>query len=193
MPMENYKDKTVWVTSDLHLGHDKDFLYLPRGFRTIEEHDEKIIKNINSIIARDDELFILGDLILNNTEAGIELIKQIQCDNIHIIRGNHDTDNRIEAYLKCDNIQSVDNSLYIKYGKYRFYLSHYPTLTGNYDEKGLKQKLINLCGHTHTKDYLKDIEYGPIYHCELDAHDNQLVLLDNIIIDLRRFYGQSEN
>ena len=37
----------VWFTSDLHLGHNKPFLYEPRGFKNIQEHDNAIIENWN--------------------------------------------------------------------------------------------------------------------------------------------------
>lgn len=35
----------IYLTSDLHFGHNKEFLYKPRGFNSIEAHDEQIIKN----------------------------------------------------------------------------------------------------------------------------------------------------
>ena len=37
----------IWITSDLHLQHDKPFIYEARGFSSIQEHDEAIIKNWN--------------------------------------------------------------------------------------------------------------------------------------------------
>ena len=39
-----------YFTSDLHIGHDKDFIWKARGFNSIEEHDTQILKNWNSII-----------------------------------------------------------------------------------------------------------------------------------------------
>ena len=35
----------IYLTSDTHFCHNKDFLYEPRGFQSIEEHDEAIVKN----------------------------------------------------------------------------------------------------------------------------------------------------
>ena len=55
----------------------------------------------------------------------------------------------------------------------------------NYDEKSLKQKIINLCGHAHTLDRFADFDKGLIYHCEVDAHDNKPVLLDDIIQEIK--------
>ena len=40
-------ENNIWFTSDLHFCHDKEFLYKPRGFNSIEEHDTAIIQNWN--------------------------------------------------------------------------------------------------------------------------------------------------
>ena len=81
-------------------GHDKDFVYQERGFNSIQEHDETILNNINSIVEEDDTLYVLGDLMLGDNEAGIEKIKRIKCQNIFIILGNHDSNSRIELLKK---------------------------------------------------------------------------------------------
>ena len=47
----------IYLTSDLHLGHDKDFIYKPRGFNSVDEANESIISNWNSIINEDDLKF----------------------------------------------------------------------------------------------------------------------------------------
>ena len=41
----------IYITSDLHFGHQQSFLYEPRGFNSIEEHDKVIIENIYSFIS----------------------------------------------------------------------------------------------------------------------------------------------
>ena len=41
--------KKIYFSSDLHFSHNKDFIYKARGFTSIEEHDEEIIKRFNSI------------------------------------------------------------------------------------------------------------------------------------------------
>ena len=45
--------------------------------------------------------------------------------------------------------------------------------------------MINLCGHAHTLDRFTDFDKGLIYHCEVDAHDNKPVLLDDIIQEIK--------
>ena len=106
---------------------------------------------------------------------------------IHIVRGNHDVDTRWDFYQKLPNVVEVGSSIYFSYDGYKFYLSHYPTITTRADAgKPLKKCLINLCGHTHTKDPFEDWGIGMIYHCEVDAHDCAPVQLEDIITDLKQ-------
>lgn len=129
----------------------------------------------------EDDVYILGDLMLNDNDTGIKLLKSLK-GKIHIILGNHDTDARVELYNNCYNVVEICYATIIKYGKYHFYLSHYPTLTAN-KEKHLSECLINLCGHTHTPDKWADWDKGIIYHVECDAHNCTPVLIDDIIND----------
>ena len=39
----------IFLTSDTHFGHDREFLWGPRGFRSSIEHDEAVIANWNSV------------------------------------------------------------------------------------------------------------------------------------------------
>ena len=176
----------IWISSDFHFGHNKPFLYKPRGFGSIQEHDETIIKNWNELVKPEDDVYVLGDLVLGDTWHGLECLKQLK-GHIHIVHGNHDSDNRIEKYLRLSNVvEYCGFATIIKQGKQRFYLSHYPTITSNCDSnKPLTARVINLCGHSHTKDVFADWDKGLIYHCELDAHDNRPVLLDDIRTEIK--------
>lgn len=184
----------IYITSDLHFCHDKPFLYEPRGFSSIEEHDNVIIENWNKLVSKDDEVYILGDLVLDDIDKGIELLKKLN-GILFLIRGNHDTKDKLSKIfgssvgifsITCDNV--------IKYNKYNFYLSHYPTMTDKWsNKKHFNQYLYNLCGHTHTKDRWLDWDKGCIYHCELDAHNNTPVLIDDIIDDLRKRWEEFQN
>ena len=176
----------IYFTSDLHFCHQREFLYGPRGFSNIQEHNETIIKNWDKIIKPTDEVYVLGDLMLNNDVEGMRCLRQL-VGTIHIILGNHDTENRVENYRHCYNVTSVSYADKIKYQNYHFYLSHYPTITSNFDyDKPLKARLINLCGHTHTKNKFEDWDRydSPVYHVELDAHDNKPISIDDIIQDI---------
>ena len=174
----------IWVTSDWHFAHDKFFCYERRGFKSVFEMNEELLYLHNHFVAPNDEVYVLGDLTLGDTEVGIKYIREMN-GRLHIIRGNHDSDKKIKEYAEMPNVVEIVDAKFLNYGKFHFFLSHYPALTANYDEKSLKQKMINLCGHIHTLDRFADFDKGLIYHCEVDAHDNKPVLLDDIIQEIK--------
>lgn len=177
----------IWFVSDSHFCHNKPFLYEPRGFDNICEHNEIIIQNWNSLVQPNDIVYHLGDVMLNDDEQGLKCLQRLN-GHIRMIRGNHDSDNRLLEYASCYNVESVgDWAMMIKDRKQSIYLSHFPTITSNCDaDKPLKARVLNLCGHSHTKDPFADWSKGLIYHVELDAHDNKPVALEDIMNDVRK-------
>lgn len=178
----------IFLTSDTHFAHDKDFIWRPRGFESVWEMNATIIENWNEIVSAEDDIYLLGDVMLGSNEAnapGLTCLKQLK-GNIHIVRGNHDSDARMELYNKCSNVVEVTEGQFFKYNNYHFYLSHYPCITDNYDNhKSLKTRIINLCGHRHTTNPFEDMDKGLIYHVELDAHGCYPISIDEIIQDIK--------
>lgn len=182
-----------WFTSDLHFCHNQGFLYQSRGFDSIYDMNETIVKNFNEVVSWDDDLYILGDCMLNDNEEGMKLLRRLP-GHLHILRGNHDTDTRVMMYVLDPRITYHGYAVVIKEKGYHFYLSHYPTITNNFNEdKPLKAKIINLCGHTHTQDKFKDMDKGICYHVELDAHNNYPVNTETIINDIKGYANEKTN
>ena len=174
----------IWLTSDLHFNHDREFIYGSRGFHSIKEMNEAIIERYNSKVGPEDEVYICGDLCLGgsgyevaaNNKALIERLN----GRIHIILGNHDTPARIEMYKYCENVVEIAYATMIHYNGYHLYMSHYPTLTANLEKESLKQCTINLFGHTHSMDpFYNDMPF--MYNVSVDAHNCYPVLLDDAI------------
>lgn len=177
----------IYLVSDLHFGHNRIYVVNSRGFKTIEEHDEAIISNWNSVVTEDDDVYILGDCMLIDSDNGYKCLSRLN-GRIHLVRGNHDTDAKMKFYDKL-GIDYCGYATIIKYKHYHFYLSHYPTICSNYSDSGLRNCIINLCGHTHTTDRFIDMDKGLIYHCELDAHNNKPISIDYIIEDIKKYLG----
>lgn len=171
----------IYFTSDLHLNHDRDFIYVPRGFNSVHEMNEAIIYNWNNTITEEDTVYVLGDLMLGDNDDGIKLIKKLR-GNIIVILGNHDTDKRIEYYNNCYNIIDIKYADRIKYGKYVFYLSHYPTYVNNKNDK----PVWCISGHTHSNKIFQE-EFPNNYNVSLDAHNNKLVSIDEIVNNIVAF------
>ena len=178
----------IWLTSDWHFNHSRAFIYEPRGFQSVEEMNEATVERHNSLVAPGDEVYVLGDLCLGGGEADIaqknkELIERMN-GNLHIILGNHDTPARIKMYATCKNVIDIKYADMIHYSGYHFYLSHFPTLTGNLEKESLKQCTCNLFGHTHQcNNFFEDRPY--MYHVGTDSHNCYPVLLDDAIEEMK--------
>ena len=175
------QDSRVWVTSDLHLGHDKSFIWEARGFDSVQEMNQTIIKNLQKVITKPtDELYICGDVTLGEINRG--LLWQIP-GRVHIILGNHDTDTRARVYKDLgwsvsfgERIKYIDST---KKEQMSFLLTHYPTLTANSKDK-ISQWVINISGHTHSSQkWIPD--YPFIYNVACDANNCSPVALSTIV------------
>ena len=173
----------IWVTSDFHFGHEKEFLWRPRGFESWQEAAEQIIKNYNEVVDWDDTVYILGDCVLKNDDFGLECLKRLK-GNKFLAFGNHDTDMRLAAYTIEQIFCNIQFGYRIKYGKYSFWMCHHPMKMGNYKEK---RPVWNLSGHTHQKDRFENAVDG-IYNVSLDAHDNYPVSIDKIVKDIKKYH-----
>lgn len=170
----------IFITSDTHFGHDREFLFGPRGFTSIEEHDQEVIRRWNSVVGPDDVVYHLGDVMLNDNAHGMECLRQLN-GQIKIVPGNHDTDNRLKLYVQLENIEVMPMAILLKYQKYNFYLSHHPTLTSNLEKAPyLRMHLINLYGHTHQQGkFFQDMPF--MFHVGMDSNNCTPVLLDDAI------------
>jgi calcineurin-like phosphoesterase family protein len=162
---------SIFIVSDTHFGHNKNFIFEPRGFTTVEEHDETIIQNWNSIVKPEDEVFHLGDVFLVDNEHGIKCLNRLN-GHIHIIRGNHDSETRLELFKRSPNVVEVCDGKFFHFKKFHFFLSHFPCLTSNLDiDKPLFARTLNLCGHSHIQDPFADWDKGTIFHVEVDTNN----------------------
>jgi len=177
------KGAGVYFTSDLHFFHDREFIWKPRGFKDVNEMNVEIEKRWNALIGEDDHVYILGDLMLGGaSNKGMDILKRLN-GNLHIVIGNHDTDNRISLYRTLPNVKSITYAAKVRYEGYKFYLTHFPSMTGNLEKESLKQMTLNLSGHTHSKSkFYNDIPY--IYNVAVDAHDCRPVAIEQIIKDM---------
>lgn len=172
-----------FFTADLHIGHIKSFLWQQRGFSSIEEHDTIILRNWNSTVSPNDNVYILGDLCMSNNEKEWDKVFRLLNGKKYFIIGNHDTNNKILKYQNDYNITNLGLAHIYSYNKkWHFYLSHYPTFTANFNDN---HPLINLFGHTHQKTNFFENNFF-MYHVGVDSHNYKPVSIEQIIIDIER-------
>lgn len=172
----------IFVTSDWHFGHNREFIWKPRGFSCLQDMNEAIVERHNSRVKPDDDVYVLGDLCLGNNEDGRYYISRMN-GRLHVVYGNHDTAARRLMYSKMPNIVEAAPAIELKYNKYHFFLSHYPCFTGNLEMQSLKQGVLNLYGHTHQKTkFYEDRPY--MYHVGVDSSGCFPLPLDTVIKDM---------
>lgn len=172
----------IFFSSDYHFGHDKEFLWGPRGLPSMFANSQAIVGNHNAIVKDEDDVYVLGDLMLGDNEYGLQMIKSLK-GKLHIILGNHDTDIRIKLYEQLPNVVEITYAKVIKIGKQHYYLSHYPTICSNYDDKPYHNHMINLYGHTHQQtNFYNNNPF--MYHVGVDSHDCYPVSIEQINEDI---------
>lgn len=185
-----WDDFVIFFTSDLHIGHDKEFIYKPRGFSSMIEHDDAIVKNWNEDVhPTADKVYIAGDVMMGTDyDYCLERLNSLN-GQLCIIRGNHETNKKFDFYkthLKNVIVEEMDSETYVKllkFGKKTYYLSHYPSIMGPFARDDGKLHTICLHGHTHSPDRFQFIEYS-CYNIALDAHNNRPVSLEEIRADI---------
>ena len=172
----------IYFTSDFHFAHEKEFLYKPRGYNSIDEMNHDVIERYNSIIKSDDIVFILGDCMLKDDEIGIRCLKKLNGQK-YLAFGNHDTESRLEKYEFAELFYDIDYGYRMKFDKYSFWCQHYPAKMGNYKDK---HPTWCISGHTHSKE---KFQYGDdcIYNVALDAHDCYPVSAEQILNDIKEY------
>ena len=78
-----------YYISDLHIGHTNALAFDARPFKTIEENDETIKNNWNSVVGLDDDVYLLGDISWYGSTKTLEYYSQLN-GRIHLIKGNHE-------------------------------------------------------------------------------------------------------
>lgn len=81
-----------FFVSDTHFGHQGAINYCMRPYKSVEEMDEALIQNWNSVVSAQDIVFHLGDLSFHRPARTLEILDRLN-GNKHLVLGNHDKNN----------------------------------------------------------------------------------------------------
>lgn len=190
----------LFVTSDLHFGHQQEFVWKKRGYSSVEEMNEKQIETINQTVGPTGILLSLGDWCLNTTrEKYVELNSKLRVKEVWMIAGNHNNPHsKMYGYLDYTShkeiLTSTPREMYVhengtttlvrRFGHYLTFRSghktficfHFPQLIFD----GMSQHTMHLCGHSHG-----DLPYSrpenkehKILDCGIDIHKKPLSMFE---------------
>lgn len=201
---------TRFWSSDWHLGHHNIIKFTGRPFwkempydhpfcgmveamvPDVEAMNRTIIDNTNDLVGADDELWLVGDIVMGAFTSTIELIKSLRCRNIYLIPGNHDRNHHMypkwkkwQRYYDDVGITTLDAKVRTEVGGHDVLVCHFPyRFTHISDDRysGLRPDPIDgwlIHGHTHAKERV-DYDSRSL-HVGVDAWDLCPISEDTVI------------
>lgn len=190
-----------YFSSDSHFWHNNVIKYCNRPFSSIEEMNETLVNNWNSVVKPDDIVTYLGDFSL--AFRAVETFSHRLNGFKWLVPGNHDF---CHSYHKKSRSQENKDKWIQKYadhgwavmpeinqgliGDHYFKLCHHPYATEYELEKGDKyakwrpedKGAVLLCGHVHEKWKTKRSPKGTLMiNVGVDQWDYKPVSMDQIL------------
>ncbi len=81
---------SVWYTSDHHFGHSNIIRYCERPFSFVGEMNEAMVERWNERISADDEVWVLGDVVMGSNHATLRRHVARLRGHKNLVPGNHD-------------------------------------------------------------------------------------------------------
>lgn len=194
-----------WFTADLHLGHKSILSYCNRPFKDVDEMNEALIDNWNSVVSTNDITYILGDFAMGTIKDTLPLVAKLNGTKV-LIPGNHDR--CWYGIRQTEDKRTYWNSVYISagfsgifpllagitIGETHVVLNHFPYHGDSQDEdRYVNHRPIDsgrwlLHGHVHDAWVVRDRmfnvgvdvhKYFPVSEDLISAYINTSKLLEN--------------
>lgn len=157
----------IWFTSDWHLNHYNILKYCNRPFKDVNQMNEIIINNYNSVVKEKDIVYFLGDFAFKNIAEFSERLNGTK----YLLPGSHDKPSKTFGELGI--LEPI----------YEFYP---PNLLDEYGNK----RLIVLCHYSlrsWSKSHYASWHLFGHHHGKLEPHG----LSFDIGVDTNNFYPYS--
>ena len=169
----------IYVTSDWHLSHNRDFVYAARGFKCAEEMNEALFETYWRTITPEDTVYFLGDMIFGTEiEPLARRIASLPGRKL-LAFGNHDSDKKIEIYKAANAFDDIQFGYRIKHNKSYLLLTHRPMLVDNFTH----DVVFNIHGHTHSTSTAGELPNS--FHAGVDAIGLAPISLECIVASLK--------
>lgn len=196
MKLEIKPGQKLYFTSDTHYNHSnicsattKWKNGTTREFYSLNEMNDTIVSNINTVVERNDILVHLGDWSFGGFDAITEFWDRLNCKNIILVLGNHDqhiSSNKddiqklfmsVQDYLYLDIREQVNDSRKNPiFEKTTIICSHYPFASWD----GMNKGNIHLHGHCHLGERQAVHQNCRAMDVGMDGHSLMPVSLDYV-------------
>lgn len=201
---------SLYFTSDLHLGHVRALELMPhRPWTTVDEMNQGLIDNYNSVVTADDTVLILGDLIMGKKGENVPKYLPMLTGTKILICGNHDflpSEQKPEKLTQLEDLYLHNGISQIIYGcvgldmitldsnHSDIKLCHFnPTSVEDNRDIEYEQRYSHLrpvikptehllCGHCHSRNHLLDKN---VYHVGVDAEIHNYAPVELSVIKYR--------
>lgn len=154
----------IFVCSDTHFNHANIIKYCNRPFKDVDEMNETIINNWNSVVGDEDTVFFLGDFCLGKREDVIALGKKLKGHKI-LVMGNHDRVTNT-AFIEAGFETIYKKPTLIRFDEYDITIqfSHAPTHDIQYQYPNIHGHIHDILGNDakHFCVSMEQINYTPI-------------------------------
>ena len=133
-----------YFTADLHFGHSNIIRLAGRPFSDVEEMDKVLVRNWNSTVKQEDEIYIIGDFSWHSDPEKVNSLLKKLNGRKFLITGNHD------YFLKNKNFDRsqfvwIKSYAVIKHEGTKLVLFHYPIEEWD----GFYRGSVHIHGHQH--------------------------------------------
>ena len=132
----------IFYIADWHYGHANCIHFDNRPFKDVEEMNEALIANWNSVVSSDDTVYVLGDMFWCKTTEAIAVLDKLNGQKV-LVQGNHD---RVHDAQFRSKFVKIDEYMEIKDDDRNVVLCHYPIPCFKNHFYGW----FHLYGHVHT-------------------------------------------
>lgn len=174
----------LFVTSDTHFGHDKEFVYKARGYNNPQEMNEDMISIINKTVGVNGILLHLGDFCLNTTYTEYQdILSRLKVKEIWMLWGNHNNPIQRSYGGTREQVCAWNRGIFIRYlghyftfrkGKKAFVCSHFPLQVWD----AANDNSMHIHGHCHGNLVTSLVEHkvGKILDVGWDVHSKPLTM-----------------
>ena len=137
-------DQDIFLTSDLHLGHENIIRFCDRPFTNANAMDEALVERWNAVVKDNDIVFVLGDIAFGGAQLYDRYLPRLK-GRKYLVYGNHDFKNMRDRYMRY--FEQVALKMFISVDGQPIILNHEPLLCFGGQ---LNNRTWHLFGHVHT-------------------------------------------